>query len=202
MRRISIRQFTYLFAILGIVTVCSCTSSGIEQYDKLEKKELAKGTRVDSLFLGISFGMTSKTFFGHCWELNKKGIISDGSNNTMVLYKIDSALKFPATMNFYPDFIDNKVAHMRVNFQYNAWAPWNKAQWADSLLPDVLQLYKKWYPGGNDFIGLTDKEKRTIYVKVDGNRRITLGKFDDMVVKADYSDLLVEEKLKKQDGIK
>ena len=193
-----------MFIIAAVVTfaISSCTSSGAEQYDKVVKKELAKGVRVDSLFLGISFGMTSKTFFGYCWELNKKGIISDGSNNTMVLYKIDSGLRFPASMNFYPDFLNNKVANMRVTFQYNAWAPWNKAQFSDSLLPDVLQLYKKWYPGGNDFIALTDKTKRTIYVKVDGNRRITIGRFDDMIVKVDYSDLLVEEKIKKQNAIK
>ena len=202
MKRINKIPFICFFVTGFVISVCSCTSSSTEQYDKLVKKELAKGTRVDSLFLGISFGMTSKTFYGYCWELNKKGILSDGSNNTMVLYKIDTTLKHPASMNFYPDFLDNKISHMRVNFQYNAWAPWNKAQFADSLLPDVLQLYKKWYSGGNEFITLTDKEKRTVYVKVDGNRRITLGKFDDMIVKADFTDLLAEEKVKKENGIK
>ena len=124
---------------------------------RLVKKELAKGKRVDSLFLGISFGMTSKTFYGYCWELNKKGIFTDGASNTMVLYKINSALRFPASMNFYPDFYENKIYHMRVIFQYDGWAPWNKAQYADSLLPDILRLYKKWYPGSNEFIKITDK---------------------------------------------
>lgn len=185
----------YLFAIATMFTVYSCTSSSTDKYNKLVKTELAKGVRADSLFLGLSLGMTSKTFFGNCWELNKKGILFDGSNNTMVLYKLDSALKFPATMNFYPDFYQNKIAAMRVNFQYNAWAIWNRAQSADSLLPDVLRLYKKWYPAGNEFIQITDKAKRTIYVKVDGNRRITLGKFDDIIVKADYTDLLIEDKI-------
>ncbi len=91
---------------------------------------------------------------------------------------------------------------MRVTFQYNAWAPWNRAQFADSLLPDVLKMYKKWYPNGNEFIEMTDKSRGTIYVKVDGNRRITLGRFDDMIVKADFMDLLVEEKLKKAESKK
>lgn len=202
MIRINKKQFNYFFALAIVIFAYSCISSGSEQYNKLVKKELAKGARVDSLFLGFSFGMTSKTFYGYCWELNKKGILSDGSNNTMVLYKIDTALKYPTSMNFYPDFLDNKISNMRVNFQYNSWAPWNKAQFADSLLPDVLQLYKKWYPGGNEFITLTDKEKRTVYIKVDGNRRITLGKFDDMIVKADFTDLLAEVKVKKTNGIK
>lgn len=201
--RIIKKKISYvILAGWGIVTICGCNLSGAKQYDQLEKKELDKGIRVDSLFLGISFGMTSKSFFGHCWELNKKGILFDGSNNTMALYKIDSALKFPATMTFYPDFFENKISHMRVNFQYNGWAPWNKAQMADSLITDVLGLYKKWYPDGNKFIAITDKDKRIIYVKVDGNRRIILGKFDDRVVKVDYSDLLMEEKIKKQNGIK
>lgn len=202
MIRINRKHSIYLFAMAVIISVCSCSSSGSEKYNKLVRKELAKGTRVDSLFLGLSFGMTSKTFFGYCWELNKKGIISDGSNNTMVLYKLDSALKHPTSMNFYPDFVENKIANMRVTFQYNAWAPWNKDQFSDSLLPDVLQLYKKWYPGGNEFIEIIDKGKGTIYVKVDGNRRITVGKYDDMIVKAEFTDLLIEEKLKKQHGVK
>lgn len=100
-------------------------------------------------------------------------------------------------MNFYPDFYENRIAVMRAEFHYDAWAPWNKAQFSDSLLPDVLKLYKKWYPGGNDFIAITDKTKGTIYVKVDGNRRITIGRFNDMLVKVDYTDLIIEEKLKK-----
>jgi hypothetical protein len=192
----NLKYYIYLHAIAVIISFCSCSSAGSE-YTELVKTELAKGRRVDSLFLGISFGMTSKTFFGYCWELNKKGIITDGANNTMVLYKIDSALKYPASMNFYPDFYENKIFNMRVTFQYNAWAPWNKILFSDSLLNDVLRLYKNWYPGGNEFIKITDKEKGAIYVKVDGNRRITVGKFDDMIVKADYTDLLIEEKLKK-----
>lgn len=186
----------YLIFVVIIFLMYSCTLSTGEKYNKLVKTELAKGVREDSLFLGISFGMSNKTFFGYCWELNKKGILSDGANNTMVLYKLDTGLKFPASMNFYPDFYQNKIAVMRATFQYNAWAIWNKAQSSDSLLPDVLHLYKKWYPKGNDFMELTDKTKGTIYVKVDGNRRITVGKFDDLSVKVDYTDLIAEEKLR------
>ena len=163
------KRYIYLFAI-AIIIVYSCSNSG-DEYGKMVKKELAKNVRVDSVFLGLHFGMTSKSFFTYCWELNKKGIISDGANNTMVLYKIDSALKYPASMNFYPDFYKDKIYNVRVIFQYNAWAPWNKTMFADSLLLNVLDLFKKWYPGGNEFTAITDKKKGTIYFKVDGNRR-------------------------------
>jgi hypothetical protein len=193
MQRTGLKNVLVLMGI--VIGAWGCSSTPQDAYNQLVKKELGKGIRQDSLFLGINFGMTSKEFFGYCWELNKKGILTDGSNNTMVLYKMDSALKYPASMNFYPDFHENKIFHMRVTFQYNAWAPWNKAQFSDSLLPDVLRLYKQWYPGGNPFIKMEDKDKRVIYVKVDGNRRILLGRQDDMIIRADYTDLLVEKKL-------
>ena len=48
---------------------------------------------------------------------------------------------------------------MWVNFQYDGWVPWNKNWYADSLLHDVLKLYKKWYNGGNPFITINDKKK-------------------------------------------
>jgi hypothetical protein len=186
-----------------VVMITSCTDSSFRQYETLMKNELASGKRTDSLFFGIYFGMTSKQFFGHCWELNRKGIFTDGVNNMYVLYKLkNNELQYPASMNFYPDFFQNKIYKMRVNFQYDSWAPWNKQLYADSLLPDVLKLYKSWYTRGNPFIKINDKEKGALYVKVDGNRRITIGRYNDMLVKVDYTDLLIEEEMKKEDVIK
>jgi hypothetical protein len=171
----------------------SCTESGLRQYETLSKNEVASGRHVDSLFFGIYFGMTNKDFFTYCWQQNKKGIFMDGQNNMYVLYKMkNNELQHPASMNFYPDFYQNKIYKMRVLFQYDAWAPWNKQLYSDSLLPHVLELYKTWYKDGNHFIQINDKEKGTIYVKVDGNRRITIGRYDDMTVKVDYTDLLLE----------
>jgi hypothetical protein len=196
MIKIQGRNFIYLFATVAVFFACSCSYFGGNEYGNLVKRELAKGTRNDSLFFGIYLGMTSKAFYTHCWELNKKGLFTNGANNTTVLYSMDKDLKYPANMNFYPGFFEDKIYVMQASYEYKAWAPWNKSQYSDSLLPDVLNLYKKWYPQGNDFIEITNKEKGTIYVKVDGNRRITIGRFDDRIVKVDYTDLLVEEKLK------
>ena len=85
---------------------------------------------------------------------------------------------------------------MRVEFSYDGWAPWNKNLFTDSLQSDVLQLYKKWY-GDNNFITMTDSVKGTIFIKVDANRRIIIGKFDDSHVKIDYTNLLVDKELKR-----
>ena len=185
---------TFIGLLWGVFLCIGCTeATGYKQYEILKRKELASGQRMDSLFLGIYLGMTSKQFYGHCWEMNKKGLFTDSENNTAVLYKLNNhELNYSAYMNFYPEFHQNKVYKMGVSFQYDAWAPWNKHLSSDSLYAEVVKLYHKWYSGGNPFIKITDEEKGTIYVKVDGNRRITIGKYNELYVKVDYTDLLVE----------
>ncbi len=178
------------------LTACKQKKEGMEVYEKLKQQEIEKGVRKDSLFFGIYLGMPSKDFFMHCWELNKKGIFTDGMNNTAVAYKMDSTqMGHPAHMFFYPDFIENKISEMRVTFSYDAWAPWNKYLFADSLLPRVLNLYRQWYKSDNDFIKMNDKLRGSIYIKIDGNRRITVGKADEMNVKVIFTDLYVEDKV-------
>lgn len=193
MKKIMIRTGWALIILAGLY---SCGGES-KNYKELVEKERKSGKRADSLFLGFYFGMTSKEFYTYCWELNKKGVFRDGNNNTMVLYKIDTGLNHPAEMNFYPDFYENKIARMRVEYAYDGWAPWNKKLYADSLLPQVLKLYERWYPDGNKFIRLTNPEKGIIYVKVDGNRRITIGAYNDRIVKVDFTDLNIEDKLRK-----
>lgn len=185
-----------ILSIIAVLSACNNFSSEGEKYSMLVKKELKKGIRKDSLFLGLRLGMTSKEFYVHCWELNKQGIISDGELNTAVKYKLKSELKHPGAMNFYPDFYEDKIAKIRVKFSYDAWAPWNKNLIADSLMPDVLNLCKRWYPRGNEFITLNDSIRGTIHVKVDGNRRIIIGKVDEREVLVDYTDMLIEQKQK------
>ena len=183
-----------LFFVIIAYTSCERDNS-IKQYHRLVKSELASNKRVDSIFFDIKFGMTGKEFFAYCWKMNKKGLFTDGQSNTAVLYRLNhNELKYPASMNFYPELDKNQINKMMVTFQYDGWAPWNKHLFSDSLLLDVLQLYKKWYSKGNSFIEMKEPGKSTIYVKVDGNRRIVIGKKDDMVVKADYTNLFTEQK--------
>jgi hypothetical protein len=180
--------------IICMLMMAGCSESGVDAYNSLLKKERAGNKRVNEIFMGISLGMSSKDFYLHCWEMNKKGLFFDGAGNTAVNYKLKNELKHPADMNFYPEFSNGKVAGMWVKFQYAGWVPWNKKLDSDDLVEDVLGLYRKWYPGGNPFITIDDKERGTIYVKVDGNRRIIIGRFDDVQVKVDYTDLSALEK--------
>jgi hypothetical protein len=197
MMKINIR--TGALFILSVLLYSACKHDLNKDYNQLVAKELESGKRADSIFFGIYLGMPAKDFYMHCWELNKKGLFTDGNNNTAVLHRLNhNELKYPASMNFYPQFVDNKIVNMPVSFQYDAWAPWNKHLFADSLLPDVVNLYKKWYSSGNPFIEMEDKKRmQKIYVKVDGNRRIIIGKFNEMLVNVDYTDLVAERQLKK-----
>ena len=187
--------FKWILGVAWLISVFACNSDD-RKYNQLVKNELSRGIRKDSLFQGIKLGMTSKEFYIHCWQMNKKGIFFAGPGNMTVSYRLEKELKYPASMNFYPDFKQGRIYKMRVRFRYDAFAPWNKQMFADSLQLDVLRLLKKWYKD-RDFIPITDKTKGTIFVQVDGNRRIIIGKFDDAQVKVDYTDLLVDEKNKK-----
>jgi len=189
-------RYSKLVLIVVIMTAIFACNSGDRKYDQLVQEELSRGVRKDTLFQGIKLGMTAKEFYAHCWEMNKRGVFFAGPGNMTVLYKFSKELKYPASMNFYPDFNQGKIYKMRVIFSYDAFAPWNRRLFADSLQLDVLNLLKKWYKD-RDFISISDDTKGTIFVQVDGNRRIIIGKYDDAHVKVDYTDLLVDEKIKK-----
>ncbi len=187
----TVLRYSLLFLLIAFM---GCRQSDMKRYHSLVKQELRSNKRVNDIFFGISLGMTSKNFYTHCWNMNKKGLFTDGENNTSVLYKLaHNELQHPAYMNFYPEFHNGKIHKMGVKFQYAGWAPWNKKLDSDDLLTDVLKLYEKWYPDGNPFMTISDERKGNIYVKVDGNRRIILGRYDDVQVKADYTDLSVEQ---------
>lgn len=173
-------------------------SSPYEQYQAQLAAVKNTTTRTDSIFLGISLGMPQKEFFAHCWNLNKKGILTDGNSNTAILLRLHNGeLKHQASMTFYPEFSNNRICRMSVNVRYDGWAPWNADLQSGHLREDVLTLMKQWYPSGNPFIQLNDPQRGTIYVKVDNNRRITIGSYDDMNVKVDYTDLRAEVHLLK-----
>ncbi len=181
----------WIVMLMTLLAVYSCSPRA--KYERRLKKELASGVRYDSLFMGIYFGMTARNFYTHCWMLNHQGLIRQGTKNQTVEYEIKDELKYPATMNFYPTFVQGRIYEIPVRFIYNGWAPWNKKLSADSLEMDVLRWYRKLY--GNGFIKVKHPKRGMAFVKIDGNRRITIFKQDDMHVWAVFTDMLVKEQL-------
>ncbi|WP_209402319.1 hypothetical protein [Pseudozobellia sp. WGM2] len=179
-----------IFAFL----IASCSSS-VSQYQELVDKEMASEKRYDSILFGMKFGQTKKQFFERCWKLNKKGVIKQGPNNKFVEYRLplkkDQNLKDAIIMLFYGIFDrNNTMTGMDLQFSYNAWSLWNENLQSSELVPSVKDSLMKWYPG-NDFKLLKmPKDTNSVFVKVDGNRRILIKPIDDpRIVKARIDDL-------------
>ena len=176
------------FLILGCL-ISRCTPKA--RYERMLKHELASGIRHDSLFMGIYLGMPQKDFYAHCWALNKKGLFMAGENNATVRYNMKNELKYPAIMDFYPAFSEGKISKMPVTYKYTGWVPWNKAFSSKSLQLDLLRYYEKIY--GSGFITVSDSLYGDAYVKIDGNRRISIYTRDDLNVLVVFTDMLVKK---------
>lgn len=158
------------------------------EYERLVQRELNKDVRYDSLFLGYTFGMERQEFFDYSWELNQQHVITGGSN---VEYEIDD-LSSSATMRFFPEFHDNKIYKMPVEIQYDSWAPWNKHLVSDSLIVELVDMYEQVY--GKGFIQTIHPDiGKKAWIKVDGNRRISIYKDDDMKARIEFLDLSVNK---------
>ena len=180
-----------LFIPILFFSLVSCSES---EYSKLVKTEMAKGIMHDSLFLGMKFGQTQKEFFDKCWKLNKDKRVTNGANS-FVEYKLPvkegDDLKNNMTMLFYGIFNEEKVmTGMKLQFSYDAWSLWNKSLQSDELIHVVKDTLQSWYPG-NDFLKIEiRKDKAELFVKVDGNRRLTIKPLDEAkIVKAQIDDL-------------
>ncbi len=179
--------------IISAFVVLGCSPKS--KYERRLKHELATGLRYDSLFLGLYLGMPEKDFYIHCWELNQKGLIRQGSNNTTVEYRMEDELKHPGIMNFYPSFVDSKIAEMPVKFTYAGWAPWNQKLSSDSLQTDVMQWFEKKY--GDRFMRVDHPKRGSAYIKLDGNRRISVFRENEMNVWAVYQRYVGNERNKR-----
>ena len=178
--------------ILGLALLISaCQKAEQRSLEEVEKQELAKGIRNNTLFLGLTFGMTAKEFFAVCWDLNKKGTLREASGNMAAAYQLDKGeLDYPAEMTFYPKYIDDKISEMPMRFHYKGWAPWNEDLQSNKLIVDVKKLMEKWYGSGGYFISPLSAGGKGI-VKVDGNRRIVITIDSESEVLVMLSDLTV-----------
>jgi len=184
--------------LLGVLIVFSQCSKKA-RYESMVKAGLESGVRHDTLFLGLYLGMSSEEFYKKCWELNKQGLVRQGEGNATVLYVLKDELKSPVDVNFYPTFYEDSIYEMPVNFKYKAWTPWDKRFSGDSLQTELVGLYKSWY--GPGFMEINHPERGKAYVKVDGNRRISIYKdrSADGTVWALYTDLSLEDVVKKKE---
>ncbi|MDP4222125.1 MAG: hypothetical protein Q8868_02325 [Bacteroidota bacterium] len=191
------KRFIWLIMLLTSVVIYSGCSPK-SRYEHRLRLELAKGVRYDSLFMGFYFGMPEKEFYLHCWKMNQKGLARQGETNNTVLCHLKDELKYPATMDFYPRFTEGKIYEIPVRFKYVGWAPWNKNLSSDNLQSEVLKWYESIY--GKGFIEVKHPKRGSAFVRIDGNRRITIFKQNDMLVWAVFTDMLVKKDWKSFDA--
>jgi hypothetical protein len=187
-----------ILAMMFFVLLAGCGDQ--YHYNRLVEEEIAGGVRHDSLFLGISFGMTQKDFYTHCWNLNKAGLVKQGPGNATVQY-IYKDLKEPAEMNFYPAFYKGMIWKMPVKYNYESWAPWNTQLSSDSLVHDLVHDFEKIY--GKKFIEVNSPKAGKIFYTVEGNRKISIYKGNnDKDAWAIFTDLITEKEIKKNSADK
>lgn len=184
MNRRQISVSLMVLILIGLYTSCTRKS----EYQKLVETELSTNIRQDSLFLGISLQMESKEFFVHCWEMNKSGMLTNGVGN-QIKYDASDYFNSDVSMHFYPKFIDGSIIEMPVEFKYDNWALWNEELSVENLMDEVLEVLENWY--GDGFIKMVSEDgSQTVWVKVDGNRRIRVYRQSISSVAVVFTDLI------------
>ena len=173
-----IRSYGYQlmgWAIISLLLM-GCNQSPAERYKAHERKELASGLRKDSLFMGFYFKMPKKEFREYCFEMNLKGKFKQGGRKNSGW--VESSLpgtQYPAAINFYPNFIEDSISEMHAAIYYDDDAVFKDGIFErDSLLLDVLNLLDTRYGKETFKIKSPLFYKEDVYVKLNGNRRITI----------------------------
>jgi hypothetical protein len=176
-----------VFSLVGILCLIFFGCNPENKLEKVIEKELATGIRNDSLFLELEFGITMQEFYDHCRELNRQGIVMEGSKNMSVEYIFKDSLDQPIAFNFYADRdADGPIHRYYTSFYYYAFAL-NRHLYSDRLMEMLPAILKDWYGGNKPFTVMKDG-KEYLY-KIDGNRMIELSIYDLSTVTATYYDL-------------
>lgn len=186
------RKIGSIFIGLSLLFLLACQPKSA--YQELVETEMSSGLAYDSLFVGLSFSMTQKEFFDHCWEMNSQGIFTNGVGS-QVLYDVSEEFSRQTSMAFYPKYVNGEMLEMPVEFRYEDWAPWNEDTKVELLLEEVKSVMLKWY-GGNEFIEMTSEDQLIkVWVKVDGNRQIRVGRKNISTVLVTITDLATKEEI-------
>ena len=183
----------YILSFLTLVLLVSCTTEPKSKYEKLIADEMSKDIRHDSIFLGFDYGIKKADFFVVCKELNEKKLVVQANKSGFVQYI------FPPTAEkdkdlivlFWGVFTKNlTMTGLTFEITHVAWSPWNEESKPENLIPVVQSKFMEWFPG-NDFVNIiTVEDQKNIWVKIDGNRRITIEEPDNVTsVKVNIDDL-------------
>ena len=187
-----------IFSLLVLTPFLACEIES--EYSKLLKKELKSGKSFNDLVLGLKIGQTKDDFFEICADLNKKKLITSGARNLYpeyILYPKDSVENGKKIRMSFMGIFDNDriMKGMDIRFNYYSWIAWREEYNSANLINEIKDTLQLWYPG-NNFIEIDlklDSKNNLAYVKIDGNRQITMYKIDGRDVAVIIED--VSEKI-------
>ena len=183
--KIKFIHFLFFVALM----MFGCKGLGEKKLADVEKRELAKGVRQDSIFQGIYLAMPKQEFFDYCWAMNKKNVFTEGSDKSVEYQLGKQNFNYRIQMNFYPSFIGDKIAEMPMKFSYfgiDLTVPRNQNE---KLMNDVKTLMEEWY--GKDFFKTDLPFGGKGWAKVTGNRRVLIFSEKEFEVMVLVSDLTV-----------
>src|SRR5262245_38626327 len=118
-----------LGCLVVLLAAASCATDSPERtYLRLEKQELATGVRYDSLFRGLHFGMPYAAFREHCLNMHVSKVLLEGGlkSGAWLESKLQNEMKYPAAINFFPDFKENEISEMHAAIYYESGVSWKQ----------------------------------------------------------------------------
>ncbi|THH41627.1 hypothetical protein [Neolewinella litorea] len=183
--------FLCCLMLLGFCWSCQPKDeSPVGRYRSAVTEGLNADLEARETVLGLNLGITDTAYFDRCTELNRQQLITMGRGGTEADHLMENDLDRPAKLSFRPIFTQQNpriVQAMQTEFIYQDWSPWNKAAYAENLLPDVADYLSRTL--STEFIELEHPQHGRTFASVDGSRLVALWKVDDTSVTAMIVDL-------------
>ncbi len=146
-------------------------------YETVARRELSRNERFDTLIYEIHFGMVFEDFYDYCYEMNQKGIFMPKPDESGVRALLTEPFNAPVVLEFFPvaQVTDGPIVRLNATLRYQNFSFYDQRYAIENLVREAMQYFEQEY-GGRDFIAVPQKNKlvKNYFVKLDGNRRVTL----------------------------
>lgn len=164
-----------ILVVTGFLNSCGTKPS----YDEIIKEELAREIRFDSIAYGVELGMTFDDFKWRCLLQNRDGIFKPNATSDAVQITFTDGFEYPVNLEFFPADIQGEhepIAKYTASLRYEGYSNFNKKMTMENLVKETIGFFENGYEG-RKFIAVPNEKDPWIknnYVKIDGNRKITL----------------------------
>lgn len=167
----------FFLANLFLIGILSTGCSKEQSYEAIARYELSRNERFDTLIYGIHFGMVYQDFYDYCFQMNQKGIFMPKPDESGVRTVLEGPFNAPVVLEFFPmaQVTDGPIVKLSATLQYRDFSFYDRRYSIENLAREAMLYFEQEY-GGREFIAAPQKDKliKNYFVKLDGNRRVTL----------------------------